>query len=229
MVKVSLKNHKQNGDIELASVYFNPTTKPVINFKYDPDKSFQEVLYRIDNWINEGSGWVIQSVDVEYVNISVYSPLSGSTFIKLSCTLIDSMKGLINSKNNDSKCFLWCHIIHLNPLKTHPERIAKADKKMANDLDYEDVEFPVSKKYFSKIEKKNNIFINAFCYESGLVYPVSVSDQEFKNCMDLLLIGDGNKSHYVYIHDLCAIKQSVKIKNTFADIVYNILVLKKFW
>ena len=87
------------------------------------------------------------------MNISVYSPLSGSTFIKLSCTLIYSMKGLINSKNNDSKCFLRCHIIHLNPLKTHPERIAKADKKMANDLDYEDVEFPVSKKYFSKIEK----------------------------------------------------------------------------
>ena len=54
----------------------------MINFKYDLDKSFQ-VLYRIDNWINEGSGWVIESVGAEYVNISVYSPLSGSTFIKL--------------------------------------------------------------------------------------------------------------------------------------------------
>ena len=199
----------------------------MINFKYDLDKSFQ-VLYRIDNWINEGSGWVIESVGAEYVNISVYSPLSGSTFIKLPCTLIDSMKGLINVKNNDSKCFLWCRIRHLNRIKTHPERIAKADKKMVNDLDYEDVEFPVSKKYFSKIEKKN-IFINVFCYESGLVYPVFVSDKEFKNCMDLLLIGDGNNSHYVYIKYFCAIKQSVKIKKTFVDIVYNILVVKEFW
>ena len=138
------------------------------------------------------------------------------------------MKGLINIKNNDSKCFLWCRIRHLNRIKTHPERIAKADKKMVNDLDYEDVEFPVSKKYFSKIEKKN-IFINVFCYESGLVYPVFVSDKEFKNCMDLLLIGDGNNSHYVYIKYFCAIKQSVKIKKTFVDIVYNILVVKEFW
>ena len=39
------------------------------------------------------------------------------------------MKGLINIKNNDNKCFLWCHIRHLNPLKTHPERITKADNK----------------------------------------------------------------------------------------------------
>ena len=29
--------------------------------------------------------------------------------------------------------------------------------------------------------------------------------------------------------DLCSIKQNVKVKNTFADIVYNVLVDKGFW
>ena len=62
------------------------------------------------------------------------------------------MKDLINIKNNDNKFFLWCHIRHLNPLKFHPERITKADKNMAKNFDYEDIEFPVSKKDFSKIE-----------------------------------------------------------------------------
>ena len=38
------------------------------------------------------------------------------------------MKGLINIKNNGNKYFLWCHIRHLNPLNTHSEKIAKADK-----------------------------------------------------------------------------------------------------
>ena len=51
-----LKKDKQNGDIEFDPVYFNSTTKTVINFKYYLDKSFQEVLHRIDNWINKGSG-----------------------------------------------------------------------------------------------------------------------------------------------------------------------------
>ena len=41
-----------------------------------PDKSFQEILYRTDIWINEGSGWVIELLNGEYVNISIYSPLS---------------------------------------------------------------------------------------------------------------------------------------------------------
>ena len=46
-------------------------------------------------------------------------------------------KDLFNIKNNDNKFFLWCHIRHLNPLKIHPEKIAKEDKNMVNGLDYE--------------------------------------------------------------------------------------------
>ena len=33
------------------------------------------------------------------------------------------MKRLVNIKNNESKCFLWCHIRHLNSLKIHPQKI----------------------------------------------------------------------------------------------------------
>ena len=40
-----------------------------------------------------------------------------------------------------------------------------------------------------------------FCYENGLVYPVYISDGKFKNCIDLLMITNKNKSHYVYIKD----------------------------
>ena len=47
----------------------------MINSKYDLDKSFQEIFYRIDNWINEGSGWVIESADAEYMNFSSFRPL----------------------------------------------------------------------------------------------------------------------------------------------------------
>ena len=96
------------------------------------------------------------------------------------------MKGLINIKNNDNECFLWCHIRHLNPLKIHPERVIKADKNIANGLDYEGIDFPVSGKDFGKIEKKNNIWINLFCYENNLVDPIYVLNEKFKNCIDLL-------------------------------------------
>ena len=128
--------------------------------------------------------------------------------------------------------FFGVIIRHLNPLKIHPERITKADKNMVNDLDYKGIEFPVSKKDYSKMEQKNNICINVFCYENGSTYPVYVSNEKFENCMDLLVITDENKSHYVYIKyfnkNTCN-KTKCKSKNTFADIVYNVLVVKKFW
>ena len=123
-----LSKAKINRSIEYLPVYFNSTTKTVSNSEFNLDKSFQEILYRIDNWINEGSGWIVESVDGEYVNISAYSPLVESTYIELHDKLKNSMKGLIHIKNSDNKCFLWCHIRHLNLLKKHPERITKKIK-----------------------------------------------------------------------------------------------------
>ena len=42
------------------------------------------------------------------------------------------------------------------------------------NLDYDGIEFPISKKDFGKIEMDNNICISVFCYENGLIYPVYV-------------------------------------------------------
>ena len=163
------------------------------------DKSFQEVFNRIDNWISEASSWIIEAIDAECVNISIYGLLSGSSYIKLRDKLRNLKKGLINIKNSDSKFFLWCHIRHLNLLKKHPERITKADKRMFNDLAYVDIKFPVSKKNYCKVEQKISICNNVFCYKINLAYPVYVSDKKFEKCMAFLLILDENKSHYVYI------------------------------
>ena len=40
-----------------------------------------------------------------------------------------------------------------------------------------------------------------FCYGHELTFPIHVSDQTFENSMDLLLVTNGDKWHYVYIKD----------------------------
>ena len=40
-------------------------------------------------------------------------------------------------------CFLWCDVRHINPLNEHPGRIKKVDKKIAENLNYDEIEFPV--------------------------------------------------------------------------------------
>ena len=40
-----------------------------------------------------------------------------------------------------------------------------------------------------------------FCYENEMVFPIYVSDEKFEDSMDLLLLINDDKSHYVYIKD----------------------------
>ena len=91
-VKVFLKKHKPNGAIEFTPVYFNSSTKTVINHRYKLDQSFQEILYRIDSWINRGSGWIIELIESQCINISTYRPLVGSSYIDLPIELKHSKK-----------------------------------------------------------------------------------------------------------------------------------------
>ena len=76
----------------------------------------------IDVWINNGSGWIIELIESQHINISTYRPLLGSSYMNLSVELKSPKKGLINIKNEDKKCFLWCRVRHIDPSKEHPER-----------------------------------------------------------------------------------------------------------
>ena len=51
-----------------------------------------------------------------------------------------------------------------------------------------------------------------------MVFPIYVSDQKYEGSMDLLLLINGNKSHYVYIKDFNTLmfhKQKIKNKKWF--------------
>ena len=124
---IILKKDKLNDKKEYAETYFNLFVKIVMseNFDNSIDKSFEEILYRFDNWINEGFGSTIELRNPQYLNISRYIPLFGGTFFELPKELNNPKKGLINLRNRDNRCFLWCHVRHLNPVNEHSTGIKK--------------------------------------------------------------------------------------------------------
>ena len=62
-------------------------------------------------------------------------------------------------------------MLDINPSKEHPGRIKKTDKKkFLENLITIELNFPCKKKDFNKIELKNNIRIDVFGYENGLVF-----------------------------------------------------------
>ena len=193
-----------NGEIVYQTAYFNSKPQTIINNVEIPEalqSSQQQILNIIAQWVSNGSGWTIESVDNHHLNIVQYKPMNGSSYIKLPQELRNSSKGLINMKNEDNECFRWCHIRCLNPQDKNPQRIKKSDKQYIQDLDYTGIEFPVTTKQYNKIEKQNEIRINVFGYENKQPYPIFVSKEKYNNQMNLLLITEDDKKHYVIIKD----------------------------
>ena len=189
-------------NIEYKTAYFNSKAQTIINNVEIPgasQTSKQQILNMIAQWVSEGSGWTIQSVDNHYLNIVQYQPMKASSYIKLPQELGNSEKGLINMKNEDNECFRWCHIRRLNPRDKNPQRIRKSDKEYINKLDYSGIEFPVTTKQYNKIEKQNKININVFGYENKQPYPIFVSKETYDRELNLLLITENENKHHVLI------------------------------
>ena len=211
-LRVRLSKRKE-GTIIYQEPYFNTGPFTVTNrldIEASIDKGIERILELIAVWLSEGSGWVFESVLLHIINIVSYFPLRGTSYIKLPEELRNPMKGLINPKNTDNKCFLWCHIRHLNPLQKNPQSITKADREYVKRLDYTGVTFPVTIKDIDRIEKQNQINVNVFGWQSGkgtggkgMAYPIRISKAKFPDHIELLWFGTNDKkyekSHYVLI------------------------------
>ena len=136
----------------------------MINHSFGIENFFPEILYLIDNWISEGSGWIVESIESQYINISTYRPLSGSSYDELPAELRSPKKGLINLKNTDQRCFLWCHVRHIDPVEIHPERITKEDKRL---VDYDGLSFLCKKKILARLKQKTTFALTCFVTKRG--------------------------------------------------------------
>ena len=139
---VLLSKVKSSDAVEYSPVYFNSLTKTMIRDGFKLDQCFNKIIYRLESWISHGSGWIIEEIVSQYLNVSSYLPLSRSTYVKLPKELDHPMKGLINIKNDDNKCFLWCHVRHLNCKGVKLSKISGKDREIGEGLNYSGIDFP---------------------------------------------------------------------------------------
>ena len=80
-----------------------------------------------------GSGWRLHSILRLELRTVRYKPLRGETYIPLPGELAVK-KAIINMKNNDNRCFLWCVLRALNPRDRDQERLDTELRKKENTL-----------------------------------------------------------------------------------------------
>jgi len=152
-----------------------------------------------------GSNWRFVAVQRLDINTVEYKPLKGSSYIPLPKYLADK-KAIINLKNEDNQCFKWCVVRALNHVEEHSERVTKELRKQAEELNWNDITFPVSLNEIDKFERNNtDLSVNVFDYEGSVkhfVYPLRISKHERKDTVDLLLISNDTTNHYCLIKNL---------------------------
>ena len=202
-LKVTFVKRKDEQNI-YKPAYFNSRAQIVLtpnDFLPSLGVSQQQLLNGIGVWLSEGSGWTIRSIAEHYINTVVYEPTKGSSYIPLPIELQHSRKGLVNLKNADSECFRWSQIRHLNPQEDDQQRIEKSDRKMSQELNYQGVKSPFATKHYVKNEEQNSINVNVFGYEDKQFYAVFVSKGSNEKVLNVLLITEGEKKHYLLIKD----------------------------
>ena len=179
------------------------------------DQAVSELENQIDDYIQFKSGWVLDSNIELHVSIFKYQPIRGSSFIKLP-KIIANKKACINIQNDDERCFLYCVVAHDHPV-TKNAYLAKQYEKHFNDYQGWKHEYPMTLSLIPKYEKQFNKSINVYRYET--VYdgeakkhkvnfnPLYVTSNITKpdQWINLLLITDGARNHYVLIKSMSAL------------------------
>ena len=145
------------------------------------------------------SGWRLHSIIKFELHTVRYNPLRIEKWVPLPKELGDK-KAIINPKNKDNKCFLWCVLRALNPKDGNPERIDKKLKEKENTLNMDGIEYPVRLEDIDKFEKQNpSISITVFGYEEKSIYPLRNSNNTNREHNIILILIKEGVNHYCLV------------------------------
>ena len=153
----------------------------------------------IENYQETGSAWYFKEVEKLEIHTVEYNPTKGSSYIPLP-GWISNKKAIVNLKNKDEKCFLWCILRYLYPRDRDEEQLTGL-KKYEFSLKTKGITFPMKLKDIIKFEKLNPELpgINVFSVDNMTIYPLRMADRDCLNTIDLFLYEEDGVSHYTLI------------------------------
>ena len=166
------------------------------------------LMQKLDDEQLEGSGFVFQEIEEVILEIYKVNDIQASSYIELPGKYKDN-KSIINIKNNDQYCFLWCILAQLYPVENHKDRISKYIIHM-NKLNLKGLDFPMKVKDIPKFENLNNLNVNVFELTGAVLTPIHVNKNYLQPQIDLLLY----QNHYCLITKLhCLINKDSHMKH----------------
>lgn len=154
-----LKKDSYNGPDTFTDppVRFYTKNKAVFNQdEINLDKQFLELGERIENFIQDGSGWKLSSLKTLWLDIAQYKPLKGSSYIPLP-DVLKHKKAIINVKNDNDNCLRHALRSALFPASKNSDKLSSYPKE--DGLNFDGIEMPTPVSQISKVES-----LNKSCY-----------------------------------------------------------------
>ncbi|KAK3757404.1 hypothetical protein RRG08_033172 [Elysia crispata] len=163
------------------------------------EEAFPRLQETLEKWTQRGSGWAVVQVRKLWLDIARYQPLRGGSYIPLPPEL-KSKKAVVNVKNMDDHCLRWALRSALFQAADHPDRPTKYPT--ADGLDFTGIDAPTPISQIGKVERQNDLAINVFGWDKGvIVHHISKQPEEDAR-INLLLIEKAGKFHYTWIKNL---------------------------
>ena len=210
-----MKRTDTDGFTAIKPFAFHSKGNKLILESTDLYEIYDEIINEIEEEIQktqdaEGSGWVFVEVENLTLHTSKWNPINAGSYIDLPEAL-KNKKAIINMKNQDEECFKWCVLRALYPKDRDAERMDKDLKSKQDTLNMKGIRYPVNFRDIDRFESQNpEISITILGYNKDeRVYPLKISKYTgCKNDIVLLLIKDGENSHYCLVKNLSALLAS---------------------
>ena len=221
MVLVCMMEHRSGGFkmevIQEDKAYFHSET--YINLKSTDVKkvvtdAIRDIIQKLNIYQLNGSGWYFKEVLYLEIHTYQFNPVKASYFIPLPDWIMRK-KAIVNIRNKDNKCFLWCILRYLHPRPKNSILIYDL-KPYEKELKIpKDFTFPVKVKDITKFENANPNLpgINVFSVDDhNVIYPLRMALKDCSKTIDLFLYEENGKCHYSLINRFSRLIRSQKTK-----------------
>ena len=171
------------------------------------DNTVKKIWASFDNFLKNGSGWILERVEKVLLNTYHYQPIGITSYIETP-KLIAGKHAVINVQNRDDKrCFEYSvnAALHHDKIDKHNAQRPSQYTQYMGQL--KGCHAPMKIDDIPKFEKLNNIPIAVYRMElnDDNIYPLYMTKDKSKDPINLLLIEGEEHFHFAWIKDYNAL------------------------
>ena len=160
-VQITMVHKDKSGIKERSTTYFHGSTRIVLRASQIPEmlqSSTEKINQSFDEFLKNGSGWILESIDYLRLFTAEYAPMHGNRYIPTPKAIADK-EGIVNVQNEDEHCIIYClalsqHYHEIN--QKHAERPAQLEQFL-HEFNFDGCSMPMEIDNFTKLEKKTII------------------------------------------------------------------------